>query len=217
MCAAHVMGISRGACRCKGGGRDALRCPGRSNDDHVPFGGARAEFVEISAARPPWGMMRVVRRDTWCESACVAGMPMGVATRGEAAQVTWSRGSVGCLRCRCVVIAAMVERAWGAGVVMLARRGCRCVMCAAAFGRVCVGAIRRGYRCVMCAAVFGRVMARSVVMLARRGVPRGVAAGQPPVGRMGAAGDGGRVGAAIVARVAGDGCGVERALSRRRV
>ena len=88
-------------------------------------------------------------------------------------------------------------------------------MFAAVFGRV--GAIRRGYRCVMCAAVFGRVMARSVVMLARRGVPRGVAAGQPPVGRMGAAGDGGRVGAAIVARVAGDGCGVERALSRRRV
>ena len=136
VCAAHVMLISRGACRCKGGGSDGLRCFGRSNDDHVPFGGARAEFVKISAARPPWGVMCVVRRNTWHESACVAGMPMGVATRGEAAQVTWSRGSVGWLGRRCVVIAAMVERAWGASVVVLARRGCRCVVCAAAFGRV---------------------------------------------------------------------------------
>jgi hypothetical protein len=197
----------------------------------------------------------------------IAAMVERARMRGD---MVSARGLVGWLGRRCVVIAAMVERAWGASVVVLAQRGCRCVMCAAAFGRVCVGALRRGCRCVMCAAKFGRVMARSVVVLARLGcrcvmfaaafgrvcvgvrvgrrfgairrgcrcvmcaakfgrvwarsvvvlarwgVPRGVAAGQPPVGRLGAAGNGGRVGAAIVARVAGDGCGVERALSRRR-
>ena len=47
-----------------------------------------------------------------------------------------ARGLVGWLGRRCVVIAAMVERAWGASVVVLARLGCRCVVCAAAFGRV---------------------------------------------------------------------------------
>ena len=92
----------------------------------------------------------------------IAAMVERARMRGD---MVSARGLVGWLGRRCVVIAAMVERAWGASVVVLARRGCRCVMCAAAFGRV--GAIRRGCRCVMCAARFAMVMVRSVVMLAR--------------------------------------------------